>query len=314
MARPKSYADEDIIKIATQLMNKGKNPTGWHIKEALGRGKISAIQSDLERLIDEGRIAVANQIAADTKESKAESTFLNYDLPAELQDLLARREEELRKVLRDMTIELNNKAHEHYESMMTVRIRDLDAKYNLSVRAKERAETEAVDIEERLQKQVEEKEQLEDRIEVLEAELADSKQSGSELLQQILHLTNNLNAAAEKYETLQGTHRCLNEQLLTLEKEHTALKVTLEFTTDENENLKSRLANMSKAHDEARDHVAETRAKLTASQDALHRSEKQRDKLMEDSTQAMAVLRFYEESLPKPENMVISSTEITENQ
>jgi hypothetical protein len=130
MARPKSYADEDIIKIATQLMNKGKNPTGWHIKEALGRGKISAIQSDLERLIDEGRIAVANQIAADTKESKAESTFLNYDLPAELQDLLARREEELRKVLRDMTIELNNKAHEHYESMMTVRIRDLDAKYN----------------------------------------------------------------------------------------------------------------------------------------------------------------------------------------
>lgn len=144
--------------------------------------------------------------------------------------------------------------------------------------------------------------------------MADSKQSGSELLQQILHLTNNLNAAADKYETLQGTHRCLNEQLLTLEKEHTALKVTLEFTTDENENLKSRLASMSKAHDEARDHVAETRAKLTASQDALHRSEKQRDKLMEDSTQAMAVLRFYEESLPKPENMVISSTEITENQ
>ncbi|PML99558.1 hypothetical protein BCT63_20495 [Vibrio kanaloae] len=314
MARPKSYTDGDIIKTATQLMSKGKNPTGWLIKEALGRGKISAIQSDLERLIDEGRIAVAAQIAADTKESKAESAFLNYDLPAELQDLLARREEELRKVLRDMTVELNNKAHEHYESLMTVRIRDLDAKYNLTIRAKERAETEAVDNEERLQKQVEEKEQLEDRIEVLEAELADSKQSGSELFQQSLQLTSNLNSSTKKYETLQSKHLCLNEQFSTLEKEHTTLKVTLEFTADESENLKSRLASMSKTHDEAREHVAETRAKLVASQDALHRSEKQCDKLMEDNTQAMAALRFYEESLGKCENMVISSTEMTESQ
>lgn len=223
MARPKSYTDEDIIKTATQLINKGKNPTGWHIKEALGRGKISAIQSDLEQLIDEGRIAVATPTAADTKESKAESIFLNYDLPAELQDLLARREEELRKVLRDMTIEINNKAHEHYESLMTVRIRDLDAKYNLTVRAKERAETEAVDIEERLQKQVEEKEQLEDRIEVLEAELADSKQSGSELFQQSLQLTSNLTSVAEKYEILQKTYHDVNEQLLVLQNEHTAV-------------------------------------------------------------------------------------------
>jgi chromosome segregation ATPase len=314
MARPKSYTDEDIIKIATQLMSKGKNPTGWLIKEALGRGKISAIQSDLERLIDEGRIAVATQIAADTKDSKAESAFLNYNLPAELQDLLARREEELRKVLRDMTIELNNKAHEHYESLMTVRIRDLDAKYNLTVRAKERAETEVVDIEERLQKQIEEKEQLEDRIEVLEAELAESKQSSSELFQQSLQLTSNLNSSTEKNETLQSKHLCLNEQFSTLEKEHTALKVTLEFTDDENENLNSHLASMSKARDEEREHAAETKAKLVASQDALHRSEKQRDKLREENIQAMAALRFYEESLAKSENMVISSTEMTESQ
>ncbi len=39
MARPKSYTDDDIINIATQLISKGKKPSGWHIKEVLGRGE-----------------------------------------------------------------------------------------------------------------------------------------------------------------------------------------------------------------------------------------------------------------------------------
>ncbi len=50
MARPKSYTDEDIIDIATQLSSKGRKPTGWYVKEILDRGKIASIQADLERL------------------------------------------------------------------------------------------------------------------------------------------------------------------------------------------------------------------------------------------------------------------------
>nr|WP_206513224.1 DNA-binding protein [Vibrio alfacsensis] len=205
MARPKSYTDEDVIKIANQLVAKGKVPSGWHIKEELGRGKISAIQSDLDRLTQEGHISVAPLTADDDKEAEA-TVPMSYDIPVELQELLAKREKELYKVMLDMTTALNNRAHEHYETIMAIRIREFDAKYNLVNQAKERAETELIDVEQRLQKQVEAKEKLEDKIEDLELELAQSKQDHSELLQHNLQLTNNVSTAAEKYEALQDKH------------------------------------------------------------------------------------------------------------
>ncbi|MCS0411956.1 hypothetical protein ND932_08750 [Vibrio diabolicus] len=157
MARPKTYMDDDVINIATKLISKGKEPSGWYIKEALGRGRISAIQADLDRLIQDGHISVEVPNVADAKDDEATLAFLSYDLPLELQELLAKREEELCKVMRDMTAVLNNKAHEHYETIMAIRVRDLDAKYNLTYQAKEQAEAELSDIEQRLQKQVEEK-------------------------------------------------------------------------------------------------------------------------------------------------------------
>ncbi|HBK5917875.1 TPA: hypothetical protein LMR99_000392 [Vibrio alginolyticus] len=277
MARPRSYTDDDVINIATQLISKGKKPSGWYIKEALGRGRISTIQADLERLIQDGHISVEVRKAPGTKDDEATLAFLSYDLPAELQELLAKREEELCKVMREMTSALNNKAHEHYETIMAIRVRDLDAKYNLTYRAKEQAEADYSDIEERLKKQVEEKEQLEEKIEELECELAESKQSNSKLLQHNLHLTNNLSAAAEKYETLQGTHQDLNGQLSALQNDHTAVTVKLKFAINENESLQSRLAELAVGYDEAKDQLAEARAKLTAYQGALHAPERKRD-------------------------------------
>ncbi|MFN1530845.1 hypothetical protein [Vibrio jasicida] len=134
-----------------------------------------------------------------------------------------------------MTTALNNKAHEHYETMMAIRVRDLDAKYNLTYRAKEQAETDYADIEERLKKQVVEKEQLEDKIEELECKLAESRQSHSELLQHNLKLTSNLNSITEKYEILQGTYQGINEQLSALQNEYTSVKVKLDSALSENE-------------------------------------------------------------------------------
>ncbi|WP_237359326.1 DNA-binding protein [Vibrio harveyi] len=239
MARPKSYTDDDIINIATQLISKGKKPSGWYIKEALGRGGISTIQADLDRLIQGGHISVEARNAQDYKECEATLAFLSYDLPVELQELLAKREEELCKVMRDMTTALNNKAHEHYETMMAIRVRDLDAKYNLTYRAKEQAEADFADIEERLKKQVVEKEQLEDKIEELECKLAESRQSHSDLLQHNLKLTSNLNSITDKYEILQGTYQGINEQLSALQNEYTSVKVKLDLALSENENRQS---------------------------------------------------------------------------
>ena len=239
MARPKSYTDDDVINIATQLISKGKKPSGWSIKEVLGRGRISAIQSDLDRLIKGGHISVEALNAQDYKECEATRAFLSYELPVELQELLAKREEELCKVMRDMTTALNNKAHEHYETMMAIRVRDLDAKYNLTYRAKEQAEADYADIEERLKKQVEEKERLEDKIEELELELAKSRQSHSDLVQHNLKLTSNLNSITDKYEILQGTYQGINEQLSALKNEYTSVKVKLDSALSENKSDRS---------------------------------------------------------------------------
>ncbi|MHA2706596.1 DNA-binding protein [Vibrio owensii] len=256
MARPRSYTDDDVINIATQLISKGKKPSGWYIKEALGRGRISTIQADLDRLIQDGHISVEVRKAPDTKDDEATLAFLSYDLPAELQDLLAKREEELCKVMREMTSALNNKAHEHYETIMAIRVRDLDAKYNLTYRAKEQAEADYSDIEERLKKQVEEKEQLEEKIEELECELAESRQSHSELAQYGLQLTSNLASVAEKYDILQGAYQEVNEQLSALQNEHTTIAVKLDFALRENESLHSRIAESTVSRDEL--HQSET--------------------------------------------------------
>ncbi|HHF2969800.1 TPA: hypothetical protein ACPJ12_001001 [Vibrio diabolicus] len=270
MARPRSYTDDDVINIATQLISKGKKPSGWYIKEALGRGRISTIQADLDRLIQDGHISVEVRKAPDTKDDEATLAFLSYDLPAELQELLAKREEELCKVMREMTSALNNKAHEHYETIMAIRVRDLDAKYNLTYRAKEQAEADYADIEERLKKQVEEKERLEDKIEELELELAESRQSHSELLQHNLKLTSNLNSITEKYEILQGTYQGINEQLSALQNEHTSVKVKLESALSENESLQSRVVELTDEHEEAKAQLAEAKVRLTTSSDTLH--------------------------------------------
>lgn len=251
MARPKSYTDDDVINIATQLISKGKKPSGWSIKEVLGRGRISAIQSDLDRLIKGGHISVEALNAQDYKECEATRAFLSYELPVELQELLAKREEELCKVMRDMTTALNNRAHEHYETMMAIRVRDLDAKYNLTYRAKEQAEADYADIEERLKKQVEEKERLEEKIEEIELELAKSRQSHSDLLQHNLKLTSNLNSITDKYEILQGTYQGINEQLSELKNEYKSVKVELESALSENESLQSHIVELSAGYDEA---------------------------------------------------------------
>ncbi|HGS5086052.1 TPA: DNA-binding protein [Vibrio parahaemolyticus] len=309
MTRPKTYTDDDVINIATQLISKGKKPSGWHIKEALGRGKISSIQADLERLIQDGHISVEEPKAPDAKEAEATLAFLSYDLPAELQDLLAKREKELCKVMREITTALNNKANEHYETLIAIRVRDLDAKYNLTYRAKEQAEADFFDIEERLKKQVEEKEQLEEKIEELECELAESRQSHSELLQHNLQLTSNLTSVAEKYEILQGTYQNVNEQLTVLQNEHTAITVKLDCTQSENESLQSRIAELSAGYDEAKKHLAETKAKLTASQDALHTSENFVDDLRKSNNELTNRLKVFENPLCKTGEIALSPSE-----
>ncbi|MGF1805052.1 hypothetical protein L4C31_07350, partial [Aliivibrio sifiae] len=56
MARKKSYTDDDVINAAKIIVDKGLEPSGWHLREVLKRGKTTNLKIDLDRLREEGKI------------------------------------------------------------------------------------------------------------------------------------------------------------------------------------------------------------------------------------------------------------------
>ncbi|TOM07655.1 hypothetical protein CGH84_24155, partial [Vibrio parahaemolyticus] len=92
------------MQVANELISRGKKPSGWRIREYLQRGKSSSIQADLERLIADGRIPEAqNDIPSATTQVRT-----SYELPAEIQELLERKEHDISTSLRDIIIAMND--------------------------------------------------------------------------------------------------------------------------------------------------------------------------------------------------------------
>ncbi|MEZ8611240.1 hypothetical protein AB4559_10750 [Vibrio sp. 10N.222.51.C8] len=303
MARPKSYADEDVIRIATQLSDEGRQPSGWLIKEALGRGKIASIQTDLERLIGEGRLPEIKQSTVDTNPDQR-AVASTFELPVELQDMLSLNEQELGKILRDMTIRINDKAHIHYESLMEVRIRELDAKSDILVKAQAMAEQDTLDIEVRLQKQVERNELLEDQIDNLEVRLTSSKSERSDLIQTISQLTDSFNKTTEKAAQQQISLDELRRTVSDIDKAHTATQVKLEYSMNEANQLQSQLSGLSELHETTRAQLTETSTLFKSTQKLLNESDNQISILREENRELATSHRLLEKGLEEAENEI----------
>ncbi|GHW31271.1 hypothetical protein VCSRO193_3320 [Vibrio cholerae] len=116
MARPKSYTDQDLIQIVQEILSQGDEVSTWRIKEQLGRGKLSTIKRDLERLINSGEIDTTR------KEQNTATTenpvIASYELPIEVQNLLAQSEQDICKIIQRITTSLNCQVHQHYENLM----------------------------------------------------------------------------------------------------------------------------------------------------------------------------------------------------
>ncbi|WCE28803.1 hypothetical protein [Vibrio sp. SCSIO 43137] len=302
MARPKSYTDEDIIDIANQLSTKGRKPTAWLIKEALGRGKIAAIQADLDRLIKDGKISDRPKQPTENANSDHKPAASTFELPAELQELLVLKEKELGKMLRDMTVGLNDKAHVHYETLMDVRIRELDIQSEAMEKAKAIAEQGCLDMEARLRKQVEQNELLEEHIENLEVRLSDSKAEKSELALTIGQLTESFNKATEKAEQQQSLLDRQRQTISEIDKEHTATQVKLECSTEEARNLQSQLSGLSENLEKTKAQLIEASTRLKSTQELLIQSESQVIVLKEENRELTANNRLLEKDLKSTEN------------
>ncbi|MFG0886451.1 hypothetical protein [Vibrio sp. CJQ_6] len=301
MARPKSYTDEDIINIAIQVSATGRKPTGWLIKEALGRGKIASIQADLERLIKDGKISdMPDQPKENTNPDFIPKTS-TFELPAELQELLSLKEQELGKMLRNMTLRLNDKAHIHYETLMEVRIRELDIKSNVMEEAKLVAEQGCLDMEERLRKQVVRNETLEEKIESLEARLTSSKNEKSDLIQTISQITESFKKTTEKADQQQVLLDELRQSISEMDKAHTATKVKLEYSTDDTKKLQSQLSGLSEQHEKAKTELTEVSTLLSSTQELLNQSGNQITMLREENNELTARHRLLEKGLKDSE-------------
>ncbi|MEZ8858100.1 hypothetical protein AB6E16_21750 [Vibrio atlanticus] len=305
MARPKSYTDEDIINIATQLSAKGKLPTGWHIKEILGRGKISSIQADLERLTKSGKVPELPELNNDKDGLDRRPLRASFELPVEIQEMLTIKEQEVCKSLRGMTIGLNNKAQLHYEALMDARVRELDIKTDAAIRAKEIAEEDCLDLEARLRKQVEHNELFEEQIETLEMYLTQSKQEISELVQNNGQLTLSLSKTAENIEAQQNTITDLAAKLSTMETTHASVMTKFDYATNELEALRTHHSALSEQHKEAKERLIETSTQLQSTQGLLNKLENQLDTLRNDNSELSVNHRLLDKNLSDSENKVV---------
>ncbi|MFL7867023.1 hypothetical protein [Vibrio cincinnatiensis] len=271
MARPKSYTDQDLIQIVQEILSQGDEVSTWRIKEQLGRGKLSTIKRDLERLIDSGEIDTTR------KEQNTTATenpiIASYELPIEVQNLLAQSEQEICKIIQRITTSLNCQIHQHYENLMNARIHEFDTKTDLAIKAQAMAENTCAEMEDRLLKQIELNESLEEKIEHLDELLMESRLQQSDLIKTNNQLTNSLNHATVKLEENQEIINDLRANLAKIEKGFAAQAVQLDYSRNEAKSYELKLSEQIECHEQTVQNMNEVLAELKSTQSALAESD-----------------------------------------
>lgn len=272
MARPKSYTDQDLIQIVQEILSQGDEVSTWRIKEHLGRGKLSTIKRDLERLIDSGEIDTTR------KEQNTAATenpvIASYELPIEVQNLLAQSEQEICKIIQRITTSLNCQVHQHYENLMNARIHEFDTKTDLAIKAQAMAENTCAEMEVRLLKQIELNESLEEKIEHIDELLMESRHQQSDLIKTNNQLTNSLKHTTEKLDSHHETINELKASLAKIEKGFAAQTVQLEYSRNEAKKYESKLSEQVERYEHTAQKLNETLADLKSTQTALAESDK----------------------------------------
>ncbi|HHF3070164.1 TPA: hypothetical protein ACPJ1I_002183 [Vibrio diabolicus] len=270
MARPKTYTDGDLIQAANELISRGKKPSGWRIREYLQRGKSSSIQADLEKLIADGRIPEAQN---DTPSTTTQVTT-SYELPAEIQELLERKEYDISTLLRDIVIAMNDSIHTHFESITYTRIREAEAINQHAIKQKEQSEV----VESQIEK--------------------------SELLKNISQLTSSLNQANDRLENQQDTICGLQASLSKVEKMNSALTVQLEHALNDAKKLESQLTELSERYESTCIKLTESSTKLQSMTEALDNSEHKLSTVQDENTDLLVNYRILESKLHESQSNI----------
>ncbi|EJE4173480.1 MULTISPECIES: hypothetical protein [Vibrio] len=315
MARPKSYTDQDLIKIVQEILSQGDEVSTWRIKEQLGRGKLSTIKRDLERLIDSGEIDTTR------KEQNTAATenpvIASYELPIEVQNLLAQSEQEICKIIQRITTSLNCQVHQHYENLMNARIHEFDTKTDLAIKAQAMAENTCAEMEVRLLKQIELNESLEEKIEHIDELLMESRHQQSDLIKTNNQLTNSLKHTTEKLDSHQETINDLKASLAKIEKGFAAQAVQLDYSRNEAKSYELKLSEQIECHEQTVQKMNEVLAELKSTQSALEKSDVFLQKLQSEHQELSVSNKVLEANLRQSQEMIAnlnSNNQILEQQ
>ncbi|MDV5036248.1 hypothetical protein [Vibrio diabolicus] len=302
MARPKSYTDQDLIQTVQEILSKGDKASTWRVKEQLGRGKLSTIQQDLERLANAGEINITSELHSAVLAEHSELT--SYELPIEIQNLRDQSEQDVCKIIKHITASLNDKVHQHYENLMNARIHEFDTKTDLAIKAQTMAENTCAEMEERLLKQIELNESLEEKIEHLDELLMESRLQQSDLIKTNNQLTNSLKHTTEKLDSHQETINDLKASLAKIEKGFAAQTVQLEYSRNEAKSYELKLSEQIECHEQTVQKMNEVLAELKSTQSALEKSDVFLQKLQSEHQELSVNNKLLENSLRQSQETI----------
>lgn len=175
MARPKSYSEEELINVASELLNKGIEPRGWRIREILGRGKTTSFDKDIKRLTESGKLPIYVKPAISTEVLPARSETEHAQLPIEIQDAYKITEAELSESIYALILRLNDITACHYEQLTRTRLQSAINEKEIALEEKRLAEEQVIKTEERVRAQVANNEELEQAQAKISSELVQLK-------------------------------------------------------------------------------------------------------------------------------------------
>ncbi|MUJ29064.1 hypothetical protein GNP73_13895 [Aliivibrio fischeri] len=297
MARPKSYTEAELIEVANEIIAKGSVPKGWKIKEILKRGRITSIDGDLDRLIEEGKIVLKNNSSIDIQSNQQVIEQENVQLPHEIQEAYKLVESELSDSLMNLIINLNGVTNQHYEQLSTLRIGEANKSKEDAIAFKEAAEEKLLATEERVRCQVEASEILEQENAELEEKLAELQSTNTDLNTLCNQLQQEKKEFNVKIKQQNQITQNLDIKLSDTVKSNTVLTTQLEMSSSSITKLENQITSLREELDITKKELTETMTEHKEAISARKRSEKAAESLSSDFIEAKMQVKGLEEKL-----------------
>ncbi|MCA3987364.1 hypothetical protein [Vibrio vulnificus] len=262
MARPKSYSEEELINVASELLNKGIEPRGWRIREVLGRGKTTSFDKDIKRLTESGKLPIYVKPAISTEVLPARSETEHAQLPIEIQEAYKITETELSESIYALILKLNDITACHYEQLTRTRLQSAINEKEIALEEKRLAEEQVIKTEERVRAQVANNEELELQCEELEHRYSELEQAQSNISSELMLLKRDNVKLCEDVRLYEITIHDLEEQVLSLSTANTILDTQLEERNLQSIKLEERYSDLENQLDTTKQQltVANTRS------------------------------------------------------